>query len=54
MENPLHYFTNGVGGTVTLLQVMADHGVRNVVYSSRQRFTDSAMICPFAKVPQRP
>ena len=34
MEKPLHYFTNGVGGTVTLLQVMADHGVRNIVYSS--------------------
>ncbi len=34
MEKPLHYFKNGVGGTVALLQAMADHGVRNVVYSS--------------------
>ncbi len=34
MAMPLYYFHNGVGGTVTLLQVMADHGVRNVVYSS--------------------
>ena len=34
MERPLHYFANGVGGTVTLLQTMADHGVRNLVYSS--------------------
>ncbi|MDJ0953823.1 MAG: UDP-glucose 4-epimerase GalE [Acidimicrobiia bacterium] len=34
MEKPLHYFKNGVGGTVALLQTMADHGVRNVVYSS--------------------
>jgi UDP-glucose 4-epimerase len=34
MEKPLHYFANGVGGTITLLQVMADHGVRNMVYSS--------------------
>ncbi len=34
MERPLHYFANGVGGTITLLQVMADHGVRNMVYSS--------------------
>ena len=24
----------GVGGTVTLLQAMADHGIRNIVYSS--------------------
>ncbi|MCP3993495.1 MAG: UDP-glucose 4-epimerase GalE [bacterium] len=34
MQKPLHYFAIGVGGTVTLLQVMADHGVRNIVYSS--------------------
>ncbi|MGA9596594.1 MAG: UDP-glucose 4-epimerase GalE [Acidimicrobiia bacterium] len=34
MERPLHYYANGVGGTVTLLQAMADHGVRNIVYSS--------------------
>jgi UDP-glucose 4-epimerase len=34
MEKPLHYFANGVGGTITLLQVMADHGIRNMVYSS--------------------
>jgi len=34
MELPLHYYANGVGGTVTLLQAMADHGVRNIVYSS--------------------
>ncbi len=34
MEKPLHYFKNGVGGTVALLRVMADHGIRNVVYSS--------------------
>ncbi len=34
MERPLHYFANGVGGTVTLLRTMADHGVRNIVYSS--------------------
>ncbi len=34
IARPLHYFKNGVGGTVTLLQVMAAHGVRNIVYSS--------------------
>ena len=34
MEKPLYYYTNGVGGTVSLLQAMSDHGVRNVVYSS--------------------
>lgn len=34
MERPLHYYRNGVGGTVALLRVMADCGVRNIVYSS--------------------
>ena len=34
IARPLHYYENGVGGTVTLLQVMARHDVRNVVYSS--------------------
>jgi len=34
LERPLHYYASGVGGTVTLLQALADHGVRNIVYSS--------------------
>ena len=34
IARPLHYFKNGVGGTVTLLQAMARHDIRNVVYSS--------------------
>jgi UDP-glucose 4-epimerase len=34
IARPLHYYKNGVGGTVTLLQLMARHDVRNVVYSS--------------------
>ena len=34
IERPLHYFENGVGGTVTLLRVMDRHAVRNIVYSS--------------------
>ncbi len=34
IERPLHYYKNGVGGTVALLQAMDRHGVRNVVYSS--------------------
>jgi UDP-glucose 4-epimerase len=34
IEHPLHYFENGVGGTVTLCQVMDRHDVRNLVYSS--------------------
>jgi len=34
MERPLHYFANGVGGTIALLQAMDARGLRNVVYSS--------------------
>ena len=31
---PLSYYHNNVAGTVTLLQVMADHNVKNLVFSS--------------------
>lgn len=34
VENPLAYWENNVGGTVALLQVMRDHGVRTIVFSS--------------------
>ncbi len=34
IARPLHYYANGVGGTVTLCQVMAEHDLRNLVYSS--------------------
>lgn len=34
IARPLHYYENGVGGTVTLCQVMDRHEVRNIVYSS--------------------
>lgn len=31
---PLAYYDNNIGGTVTLCQVMAEHGVKNLVFSS--------------------
>jgi UDP-glucose 4-epimerase len=34
VEKPLLYYENNVGGTVTLLAVMAKHGVRRIVFSS--------------------
>ncbi len=34
IARPLHYYKNGVAGTVALLQAMERHDVRNVVYSS--------------------
>jgi UDP-glucose 4-epimerase len=34
VEKPLLYYDNNVGGTVALLEVMAAHGVRRIVFSS--------------------
>lgn len=34
VENPLKYYRNNVGSTVTLLEVMLAEGVRNLVFSS--------------------
>ncbi len=34
VEKPLLYYENNVGGTVTLLEVMAKHGVHRLVFSS--------------------
>ena len=34
IERPLHYYQNGVGGTVTLCRVMDRHNVTKIVYSS--------------------
>jgi len=31
---PLRYYHNNITGTLTLLQVMQDHGVKNIVFSS--------------------
>lgn len=34
VEKPLAYYDNNVAGTVTLLQAMQQHGVKNIVFSS--------------------
>jgi UDP-glucose 4-epimerase len=34
VEQPLRYYDNNVSGTVALCEVMAEHGVRNIVFSS--------------------
>ena len=34
IDRPLHYFENGVSGTIKLLEAMERHDVRNIVYSS--------------------
>ncbi len=34
MEKPLKYFDNNTGGMITLLEVMRDHNVKRIVFSS--------------------
>lgn len=34
MIEPLKYFNNNVGGTISLLEAMRDYGVKNIVFSS--------------------
>jgi UDP-glucose 4-epimerase len=34
VEKPLMYYDNNVGGTIALLEAMAEHGVRQIVFSS--------------------
>jgi UDP-glucose 4-epimerase len=34
VEKPLLYYDNNIGGTIALLEVMARHGVRRIVFSS--------------------
>jgi len=34
IRRPLHYYRNGVGGTVALCRVLDRHGIHNMVYSS--------------------
>lgn len=34
MEDPLKYYDNNVGGTISLLRVMVKHGITNLVFSS--------------------
>lgn len=34
VENPLKYFNNNIGSTITLLEAMKDYGVKNIVFSS--------------------
>lgn len=34
VAKPLEYYTNNIGGTLTLLQAMDKHGVKNMIFSS--------------------
>ena len=34
VQKPLEYYENNIGGTITLCDVMRDHGVKNIIFSS--------------------
>lgn len=34
VEKPLEYYQNNIGGTLALCEVMRDHGVKNIIFSS--------------------
>ena len=34
VQKPLEYYENNIGGTITLCDVMRNHGVKNIIFSS--------------------
>lgn len=34
VQKPIEYYTNNIAGTMNLLEVMKDHGVKNIIFSS--------------------
>ena len=55
VRDPLAYYRNNVAGTLTLLEVMADAGVRKLVFSSSCATYGVPETLPIAEdVPQRP
>ena len=47
--SPLEYYDNNVGGAVTLLRAMAQHGVAHMVFSSSATVYDEAERPPFTE-----
>jgi UDP-glucose 4-epimerase len=55
MRMPLDYYDNNVGGTASLLRVMREHGVHDLVFSSSCSIYGDAAGPPIAEgAPQRP
>lgn len=46
VEKPLEYYYNNITGTITLLQVMRDYGVRKIVFSSSATVYGTPEIIP--------
>lgn len=55
MEKPLKYFDNNTGGMITLLEVMRDHNVKRIVFSSTAATYGIPTSIPIKETdPQRP
>ncbi|QBO36573.1 UDP-glucose 4-epimerase GalE [Periweissella cryptocerci] len=55
MENPLKYFDNNTGGMITLLEVMRDHDVKKIVFSSTAATYGVPEVVPIKETdPQNP
>ncbi len=46
-QKPLEYYENNIGGTVTLLKVMAKHNVKTIVFSSSATVYGEKNVAPF-------
>lgn len=44
MEEPLKYFQNNVGGTISLLELMKKHNINNIVFSSAATYGEPESI----------
>src|SRR5690242_19813264 len=45
-QNPLKYFENNISGTIILLRIMREHGVRNLVFTSSATIYGVPDSCP--------
>ncbi len=49
VEKPLEYYDNNIGGTVTLLEAMRDHGCRRMIFSSSATVYGNDNHAPFTE-----
>ena len=40
VQKPLEYYENNIGGTITLCDVMRNHGIKNIIFSSESRYKE--------------
>ena len=49
VAKPLEYYSNNIGGTLTLLKVMKEHGVKNIVFSSSSTVYGEPTVVPITE-----